>query len=105
MMDPENSTLGTPGALENEKRMTEMTDRLKQLEMTLSELRSKSKSMAAANIKTKKGLKGRENQSTFGILPSTVPFAELFQSSPESMVPPALVFLLCIVAFLLAKVV
>ena len=102
MINPENST---PGTLENEKRMAEMTDRLKQLEMTLSELRSKSKSMAVANVKTKKSHKGRENQSTFGILPSTVPFAELFQSSPESMAPPALVFLLCIVAFLIAKVI
>ena len=81
---------------------------LKQLEKTLSELRLKTGLSGTKNANftggTNKMTKRADNLATFGIVPPTFPLAELFQSSPESMFPPALVFLICIVSFLSAKI-
>ena len=72
-------------------------EELKRLELTYAELRLKSKQFSQKTLSKV----GRALDS--GIIPFGAPFSAIFAVTPECMFPPALVFFICIIAYLLAK--
>jgi hypothetical protein len=90
-------------SLENSAQLEELKEQLKQCELQLGTLRSQTNQKRRAR---QKGDRSCVTASSLGILSAYASkpiIRTLFASRAESMLPPALVFFLCMILFLSAK--
>ena len=89
--------------VEVEREIRECNESMSRLELELATLRKEARELAKRRKEEQMRKEGRHTHT--GIVPSSVQFAGIFASTPQSMFPPALVFIICIIAFLCAKVI